>query len=252
MKKPTDMGSNRTGTGASPIDAKRLLEGAIEGSPSAAITAVGLNRVRVELSREAEPVGTMPPPPTIKGVVKTVVEVLKGQKATVLLDQMAERLAFERTGTRLYEALMSKLAASDPHPGGPTAAELVQIREDELAHFHLLAGAIAQMGGDPTAVTPSADIVAVASKGLVQVLTDPRTTLNEALKTMLIAELADNEAWGTLTELASRMGQDELAEQFQVAAQEEEEHLALLRDWVANGIQGEAGLETTTEEARAP
>jgi rubrerythrin len=253
MKKPSDMGTNRTGIGVSPVESKRLMEGSVQGVPSAAVTAEGLKRVRVELSREADPVGTMPPPATIKGVVKTAVEGLKGQKATVFLDQMAERLAFERTGTRLYEALMSKLAAADPHPGGPTAAELVQIRDDELAHFHLLKGAIEAMGGDPTAVTPSADITAVASMGLVQVLADPRTTLNEGLKAVLIAELADNEAWRTLTELASRLGQDDLAEQFQAAAQEEEEHLALVRTWVADSVQGEAGLEPmATTEARVP
>jgi ferritin-like protein len=252
MKKPTDMGTNRSGIGTSPVDSKRLMEGAVEGVPSATVSADALMRVRAELSRDADPVGTMPPPASIKGAVKTVVEGLKGQKATVFLDQMAERLAFERTGTRLYEALISKLAGADAHPGGPTAAELAQIREDELAHFHLLAQAIASMGGDPTAVTPSADISAVASSGLVQVLADPRTTLNEALKTVLIAELADNEAWRNLTELASRLGQDELAEQFQTAAQEEEEHLALLRDWVADGIQGEAGLEPSADAARAP
>jgi len=246
------MGFNRTGIAASPADSKRLVEGAVQGVPSAALSADAIIRVRSEIAREAEPIGTMPPPASIKGAVKTVVEALKGEKATVLIDQMAERLAFERTGTRLYEALMVKLAGADPRPGGPTAAELTQIRDDELAHFQLLKGAIETLGGDPTAVTPSADVVAVASRGWVQVLTDPRTTLNEGLKIILAAELTDNDGWRTLIDLASRMDQDDLAEQFQVAAQEEDEHLALVREWVSEGIQGEAGLETTTEEARVP
>jgi rubrerythrin len=252
MKKPTDMGRNRTGVAASPVDAKQLVEGAADGVPTALISE-GLSRVRAEIAADAEPVGTMPPPTSIKGVAKTMTEALKGQKATVLLDQIAERLAFERTGTRLYEALISKLAGADPHPGGPTEADLEQIRDEELAHFQLLKSAIESLGGDPTAVTPSADLVGVASSGLIQVLGDPRTTLNEGLKAILIAELADNEGWQNLIELASGLGQEEMANRFQTAADDEEDHLARVRTWVATGVQGEAGLDIgAVGEARVP
>jgi rubrerythrin len=249
--KPTDVGPNRTGVAASPVDGRRLVEGAVEGVPTAAVSSMALATVRAELARDADPVGTVPPPASLKGAAKVVIEALKGQKVTVLLDQIGERLAFERTGTRLYEALISKLAGADPHPGGPTRSDLEQIRDDELAHFQLLVSAMEQVGGDPTAVTPSADVAAVASAGLVQALADPRTTLNEGLKVILIAELADNDGWQTLIDLASRLGQDELAAQFQAAADEEDQHLNLVRSWVSIAIQGDAGLDVTAEtEAR--
>lgn len=45
----------------------------------------------------------------------------------------------------------------------------------------MLSEAIVDMGGDPTAQTPCADVSAVAAMGLIQVLTDPRTTLAQGL-----------------------------------------------------------------------
>jgi rubrerythrin len=253
MKKPTDLGTNRTGVGTSPIQSKKLVEGSAEGVPGAAVTSAAINVLRSELAREAEPLGTIPPPLTVKGMAKSMVQALKGEKATVLVDCLAERLAFERTGTRLYEALLSKLAGADPAPTRPTRAELERIRDDELAHFQLLTAAIEELGADPTVMTPGADVVAVASAGWVQVLTDPRTTLNQGLNTILMAELVDNDSWDRLVELASRLGMEDLATRLQQAADQEDEHLVMVRQWAADGVQGDAGLEPlTTTEARVP
>jgi rubrerythrin len=254
MKAPTDTGRNRTGLKVSPQLAKQLVEGAAEGVPSGALSGAPLLTFREGIAAEADPLGTMPPPASVRGVASAIVESLKGQKANVLLDCIGERLAFERTGTRLYELLMAKIAGANPHPGGPSRVELGRIRDDELEHFQLLTSAMERLGGDPTAITPSADAVAVASCGLIQVLADPRTTLNEGLKAILVAELADNDSWRTLVELAARLGQEELAAEFQHALDQEEEHLALVRGWVASGTFGDAGLEpaTTTEQRPAP
>lgn len=250
MKKPTDIGTNRTGVAASPLDARKLVEGAAEGVPQARVDGQALHAVRVAYSADADPVGTAPPPASLKQVATTVVEAFKGHKPTVFLDLLAERLAFERTGTRLYQALVAKLEAADPHPGGPTRDDLLTIREQELAHFHLLSRAIERLGGDPTTVTPGADIVAGSSNGLLQVVTDARTTLNQALKVALMAELADGDGWAMLTNLAERFGQDDLASEFQQALDEEEHHLALVRAWVARSVEGEAGLEPETAGER--
>jgi rubrerythrin len=254
MKKPTDIGQNRTGIATSPIDVKALLDSAAEGVPQASVEIAPLKAIRVAYSEAADPVGTMPPPASLRGAARALKGAIKGEKATVFLDLLGERLAFERTGTRLYQALLSKLDAADPHPGGPTRDELLKIHNEELAHFHLLADAIERLGGDPTVVTPSADIAGVASSGVLLVLTDSRTTLNEALKAILIAELADNDGWHLLADVAERLGQGELASQFQRALDEEEEHLARVRTWIARAIEGEVGVEEPIEpgEAAAP
>jgi hypothetical protein len=238
--KPAETGMNRTGIATSPIDVKEMLEGARAGSPG---TPDGQAFAEEHLSwaREASPVGTMPPPASLRGAVKATADLVQGKKTNVLLDLLGERLAFERTGTRLYEGLLVKLAAADEHPGGPTRVELERIRDEELKHFALLKQAIEALGADPTVVTPSADIVGVAGQGWVQALGDPRITLTEGLKVILQAELVDNESWASLVDLASALGRDQLAEQCRAALSQEEEHLALVRGWVKAALAGQAG-----------
>jgi rubrerythrin len=244
VKKPTDIGLNRTGIATSPVGSKETIEGAVAGTPQQSFDVEAIKQVRDAYAEEAPPVGTMPPPASLKGAAKTVMQGFKGHHANVLLDLLGERLAFERTGTRLYEALLTKLdASSDGHGQSPTRQELESIRDDELAHFGMCKQAIEKLGADPTVVTPSADVAAVASMGLVQVLGDPRTTLTEALKTILIAELTDNDAWETLAHLAEEMGQAELGARCRQALAEEQEHLRLVRAWVNARVAGQAGVE---------
>ena len=242
MKKPTDIGLNRTGIATSPVDSKLVVEGAAEATPQPSFDIEPIKRVRDSYATDAEPLGTMPPPASLKGAAKSVLQNLGGKHPNVLIDLIGERLAFERTGTRLYEALLTKLEAGDPR-GGPTRAELEAIRDDELAHFGLCVEAIEKLGGDPTVTTPSADVAAVASMGLVQVICDSRTTLTEALKTILIAELTDNDAWETLARITDDMGQGVLAERFRRALAEEQQHLVHVRRWVSELLAGQAGVE---------
>lgn len=246
-KKPTQMGMNKTGIATSPRLAKAMEEGARDGISPGTPEAEAVTRLRLEYSQEAPPVGTMPPPASLKGAAKTAVDTIKGNKPLVLLDLLGERAAFERSGTRLYDALLVKLDAADPHPGGPTRAELERIRDEEIQHFQLVKEAIESLGGDPTVVTPSADVMGVAGMGWVQVLTDARTTLNECMKVILAAELVDNDGWLTLIDIAQGLGHDELAGGFRRALAQEEEHLALVRSWLSTAVAGEAGLEAPQE-----
>jgi rubrerythrin len=241
-RKPTDVRSNRTGIGTSPLESKQAIEGARAATERPRVDGKELLATRVKLSRQAEPVGTMPPPSSLKGVAKSAVDAVKGKHPMVFLDLLAERLAFERTGTRLYDALLAKHDAADPRPEGPTRADLEQIRDEELRHFAILKDAIEKLGGDPTVMTPSADITAVMSMGLVQTLADPRVTLTQGLKAILVAELADNDGWTLLADLAEQLGHDDLAQRFQEALGEEEEHLAQVREWLSSAIVGQAGL----------
>jgi len=249
--KPTQIGANRTGIASSPMDGKAIVEGAQTGSPAAVFEPPGLLAMRLRYATNAKPVGTIPPPLTVKGAAKAAVEMVKGNKPTVLLDLLGERLAFERTGTRLYEALMVKLEAADPHPGGPTRTDLEEIRDEELAHFALLKRSIEALGADPTAVTPSADVIGVASSGLVDAVADPRVTLTESLKAVLAAELVDNDSWLMLADVAEGLGQDDMADDFRQALTEEEDHLARVRSWLSIAIEGEAGIQLNTGDGHA-
>jgi rubrerythrin len=250
--KPTDMGANRTGLKSSPARAKELREGAVEAVPQGSAEASELAAVRVAMSNESEPVGTVPPPASVKGAVKAAAKALQGEKLTVLLDLVGERMAFERTGVRLYDALLTKLEAADPRPTGPTRAELEAIRDQELEHFLLLGRVCEELGGDSTAVTPAADVIGVASSGLIKVVTDPHTTFNQALRAALVAELADNDGWGLLSGLAAQLDLEDVAAQFDEAAEVEEEHLTNVRSWLEQSVGGEAGVDLSTVEAPAP
>jgi rubrerythrin len=163
----------------------------------------------------------------------------------VFLDLMAERLTFERIATRLYDGLLVKHDAAGSQAGGPERPDLERIRDDELRHFALLGSALESLGADSTAVTPGADLASAVSLSLIQVVTDPRATLSEALRVMLIAELADNDGWLVLADMADRLDQDALAARFREALEQEDRHLARLRTWVSAMLSEQAGLGPT-------
>jgi rubrerythrin len=232
MKNEVQMGKNRTGIALSPIDSQLLIQGAEEAPPSMEGDETGISEARTEYATDGVPIGSMPPPVTVKGIASGVVKAAKGANASVFLDKLGERLAFERTGTRLYDALLSKFDASEPWTGGPTRDDLEEIQEEEEEHFEMLREAILAVGGDPTAITPSADVAAVNSMGLLQVLGDPRMNLKQSLEAILVAELVDNACWETLIELARTEGDESMLRRFEQALAEEQDHLSNVREWL--------------------
>jgi len=83
------------------------------------------------------------------------------------LDKLSERLAFERTGVRLYEALLNKCQTLGESAPGSTLEDIEHIGSEELEHFLLINNVIEEIGGDPTVQSPSADVVGVASMGIM-------------------------------------------------------------------------------------
>lgn len=240
MKTSSELGKNLTGIGMSAADSKRLIDYA-KRAPAPAGDETALLEAREAWSRESEPVGTVPPPATLKGAGKQMAQALQGKRPAVFMDLLGERLCFERTGTRLYEALIAKRVASGDLPGAPTQRELERMRTEELRHFGILQEAVATLGGDPTVMTPAADVAGVEAVGLLQVLTDPRTTFQQALHAILVAELADNDGWRTLIALAEGLGQEALMNGFREAQRDEDRHLADVRRWL--GAIQRANLE---------
>jgi len=235
--------TNRTGIDAS-SDADRMREGALAFTPEGSTD--DYRKFRGGLLREGGPIGTLPRPPSLGGAAKQAAAAAVGRRPLVLLDKLAERLAFERSGARLYETLLLKHAQEGEFEGGPTRDQLATIHQEELEHFRTLCDFVRRLGGDPTAVTPSADVGGIASMGIVQLVTDPRLGLAESLEAILIAELVDHECWRTLRMLAHEAGNDELTEFAERAESEEDRHLAWVRSWVQARARGE---ETPDETA---
>ena len=246
MKQPTDAGMNKTGIDMSPIDIKELLSGVEASQPSSQGDEQTLASYRSGYIKEADPIGSVPVPGSLKGAAKTGLQKLTGKKPEVLLDKLGARLAFERAGTRLYDALLGKcLIRSDEaagFSGGLSLDRLREFRNEEAQHFMLVMEAMKDLGADPTAVTPGADADGVASIGLMQVMTDPRTSIAQSLHALLIAELADHDGWELLIKLADELGQDEMANTFRGALAEEEQHLTTIRGLVEKSCMNEAGV----------
>lgn len=226
---------NLTGIGAAPDRAARMVEATQEFPPSAEGSSLDLGAVRTQYGREAEQGPEGSPQPAAP---------------SLLMDKLGERLAFERVGTRLYEALLTKYDVDGSFDGGPSREELAEILTEERAHFHLLAEAIEALGGDPTELTPSANVQLTASKGVGHVLADPATSLIQCLEAMAMAELTDNECWETLAGLAQLAGNESLASLCEEALATEGEHLEMIRTWLAAAqgtleVEGEGDIQDT-------
>lgn len=241
MEKAEQMGKNRTGIDMSPMQSKEMLSGAEEFTtveedrqtidPNLAYPS--MVAIDTQYIIESEPVGSVPMPGTLKGALKSGMKKATGHNPEVFLNKLGERLAYERSGVRLYEAVLTKCeAADDMHPAGPvTAEELRHIRDEEAQHFVMLKEAMRTLGADPTAQTPDADVIGVANMGIAHALNDPRTTMSQCLDVLLTVELGDNAGWQLLIALAEELGMDELVEKFQVALTQEEEHVRRIRSW---------------------
>jgi rubrerythrin len=246
MDNATKMGINRTGfqmTGELGEEALAYAKSTCSNAPPEQGNYAAMHRIALE---EADKVGSVPVPGTMKGMAKTGIAKLTGDNPEVLIDKLGERLAFERTGTRLYEALILKCRAAQEGAaeGGPLGtvdvAELERIRAEEEAHFHLVSHAMVELGADPTAMTPCADVVGVMSQGLLKTITDPRTTVPQSLQAILTAELSDTAGWELLIELAAELGHDDMAARFGEALRAEQQHVAIVQQWMRAAVMAEA------------
>jgi ferritin-like metal-binding protein YciE len=241
---PTTTGRNRTGAATAEDGVRAMLEANERWAPAEPIDTTLAEADRGIYVIEADAIGSIPQPVTIQGMLKTGLDKLIGERPEMLMDKIGERIAFERGGTRLYDALIVKydtLVEGGEMPdllvpleadGADVPATLGRIRAQEHEHFLMLSEVMTSLGGDPTAQTPCADVTGVASMGLMQVVADPRTTFAQSLNAMLMAELADNAGWELLISLAEQAGETDIAQKFQRAMAEEEEHLATVKSWL--------------------
>jgi rubrerythrin len=241
--KTTELGPNKTGMRAAPGDADALIQTSAERGPRVHMDPSEANALRASYFREAGTLGSVPPPATLGGVVQSGATLLmRGGRMQVLMDKLGERLAFERSGTRLYESFLRKCRFL-PDQLGPIDVDVVErFMREEREHFALLSDVIGQLGGDPTAQTPCADAAGVQAMGLFQAVADPCVTVLQSLQALLTAELVDEASWELLITLTRDAGQDDIADRFAAALSEENEHLRTVRGWVEAANLAEARL----------
>ena len=205
----TGIGRNRTGVETSPQLSKEMND-LVQPVSAETADASPLNEVRLLYIGEADPLGAVP---------------------QAFVDKLAERLAYERSGTRLYDAVIAKFMAHESELPNASLQEVTEIRNEEASHAALIRTCLEQLGADPTAQTPSADLVGVATAGFLQAAADPRTTLAQTLQVTLAAELVDVASWEMLISMAEQMGQDGMVERFRKALDHETEHVVKVRGW---------------------
>lgn len=244
MERSTQMGTNRTGIDMSPFDSKAMME-ASEKFFKTPGSAEELKALKREYIRDAGPVGSVPVPGTPKGMLKSAMKKMTGNNPEMFINKLGERLAYERSGVRVYEGFIQKCEAFAAEGGLPQDISLERLQEfkdQEAEHFMLIKECLEQLGADPTAQTPDADVSGVASLGLMKVIGDPRTSIGQCLEAMLSIELTDNAAWDLLIKLAEDVGMDDMAQKFGNALHQEDIHLQEIRQWYEKSVRGQARM----------
>lgn len=236
MAHAAKIGTNFTGVQMSPKDTKSMLEAANQWHADVPGDETGLLLERREHSCEADRIGSVPIPGSAKGMLKTSFDLLKGKSPEILIDKLGERLAYERNGVRLYDAMFAKARAmGDKQLEGV----LQHIRDEEHEHMLEVAEAIESLGADPTAQTPCADVSGVLGMGPMQVITDPRTNIEQCMNALLTIELTDNAAWELLIELCEAAGHDAIAQRFRHCKAQEDDHLVKVKTLMRRDLVGQ-------------
>lgn len=143
-----------------------------------------------------------------------------------VIDVLCERLEFERSGVKLYDAILKKVKASRHTQLKKVLRELQEHRDQEQEHAEWCAEQIRSLGGDPDEKTERALLVDIESQGIEQVIFSdaPLSQMFHALNT---AELADNGGWALLVGLADQAGDEEVKRAAQERLEHEAEHLKL-------------------------
>lgn len=233
------LGHNRTGIAASPMDGRAQARAASDNAPPPA-ALLQATALREDFTRQADRLGSVPPVATAPGVAETALHALQGHRLASFIDKLGERLAFERSGVRAYEAVMVKVEALGAWQGGPTQDLMQEQCNEELRHFQMLKQMLEHLGADPTAMTPSADVAAVEASGVFKVLGDPRTSLSQALHALLVLEDVDADGWDVLVKMAESTGQNGMASEFRNALATEEIHKQRVREWLGNAALADA------------
>lgn len=239
MEKSSKLGINKTGIDMSPKQTKDMLdtEGLLMAVSKDSNELEALHRHHLQ---EADPLGSVPLPGTVKGVAKSTMKMISGKHPEVFINKLGERLAYERSGVRIYEQLIEKCKHSNVSGDQGNSIPIKRMeafRDQEKEHFLMLVDCMKQLGADPTAQTPDADASSVATSGPMKVILDPRASISQSLEAMLIVELTDNASWELLVELANDMSLPDMAKKFEHALAQETHHLEEVRRWYEESVR---------------
>jgi rubrerythrin len=146
-----------------------------------------------------------------------------------VIDVLAERLQFERSGVKLYDAIIAKMRQSQEPAITELLDQMQEHRDQEKEHEEWLEECIRKLGGDDEQLTEKARLVAQESKGIEEVIMkDP--AIPHLFHALLAAELVDNAGWDLLAQLADEAEDGKAKREFTKRLHHEEEHLVFVRE----------------------
>lgn len=147
-----------------------------------------------------------------------------------LVDLLSERLSFEQSGVKLYDAVIGKMRASGDPFMASLLGEMEAHRRQEQEHAVWLEQQIVSLGGDAENKSDSARVAETETQGIEQVIIGGRDgEFAHMFHALLTAELVDNAGWELLLELADEANDVEARAEFKKRLFEEEDHLMLVR-----------------------
>ena len=155
-------------------------------------------------------------------------EKLAANNQTKLIDVLNERLAFERSGVKLYDRILLKMKETGDKDILRMLDDMQEHRDQEKEHEEWLEAQLRSLGASAHEATEHSELITRESKGIEDVvMNDPE--LPHLIHALLAAELVDNAGWDLLVQLADEAGDREANREFKKRLHHEEEHLLLIR-----------------------
>jgi bacterioferritin (cytochrome b1) len=144
-------------------------------------------------------------------------------------DLLCERLAFERSGIRLYDRIIAAMQASSDPELHSLQSTMEEHRAEEKEHEEWLEAQVRALGGDAGAACDGARLAAREAAGLEEIAANDANDLPHLIHALLAAESVDNSGWELLVELAEDVNDREARREFTRRLHHEREHLAFVR-----------------------
>lgn len=158
---------------------------------------------------------------------------MKNFQASEFVDKCTARLHFERNGVQLYEKILTKCPEE-------FRGRFEKILKDEQKHVVMLEEILQSHGANPFALTPSAKVIDLESRGLLKIAN--KSDFRELMDTLLSIELVDTANWELLVMMARKLGDKEIEGKFMKALKEETTHLKFIHRHIMKELTGSTKL----------
>ena len=159
---------------------------------------------------------------------------LTADELGAFLLKVGERLYFEKTILKGYDALISKceLFSADLLPAELDIIDLVEIRSQKHRFVKLLASTLEGLGGEGLSERPPSGSLLLAITGVCRAIEDVTAGIEQSLECLLIAELADDEGWDLLICDCDDLGLAGLSASLDSVQEISESHTEMVREWI--------------------